>query len=93
MAHNDGIETTSVEKCTRANARLIKRKLIAAEKKMREAMKELAEAEQAILDGENEPNIKLPEFTDLRSATRVVARSTALLSLSWEEYEEARIGS
>ena len=56
-------------------------------------MAEIAEAEQAIINGENEVNIKLPEFTDLRSATRVVARATSTLSLSWEEYEQARIGS
>lgn len=93
MAQVHGIETPSAEKCTRANARLITRKLASAEKKLREAMAEIAEAEKAIIDGENEVNIKLPEFTDLRSATRIVARATSTLSLSWEEYEQARIGS
>lgn len=93
MAQIHGVETPSVKKGTRANARLINRKLAAAEKKLREAMAEIAEAEQAIISGENEADIKLPEFKDLRSATRVVARATSTLHLSWAEYEEARIGS
>lgn len=93
MAQVHGIATPSVEKGTRANARLITRKLAAAEKKMREAMAAIAEAEQAVINGENEVSIKLPEFSDLRFATRVIARATSTLSLSWEDYEQARIGS
>jgi hypothetical protein len=93
MAQIHGIETPSVEKGTRANARLITRKLASAEKKLREAMAEIAEAEQAIINGENEANIKLPEFTDLRGAIRIARRATSTLQLSWEEYDQARIGS
>lgn len=95
MARNDGTAantSTIGVKSTRANARLITRKLASAEKKMREAMAELAEAAEAVTNGEEGPEYKVTEFNDLRSATRIVAKSTAILNLSWSNYEEARIG-
>lgn len=96
MARNDGSAAntpTTGLKSTRANARFITRKLASAEKKMREAMAELAEAAEAVATNEEGPEYKVTEFNDLRSATRIVAKSTAILNLSWENYEQARIGS
>jgi hypothetical protein len=96
MARNDGSAATAspiAEKGSRANARFINRRLTSAERKLREAMEEIAEAAEAVSDGENEAYIKITEFNDLRGAIRIARRATSTLQLSWEEYEQARIRS
>lgn len=96
MARNDGSAPEShspLEKGSRANARFIVRKLASAEQKMREAMAELDEAAEAVEANEDGAQWKVADFTDLRSATRIIARSTSALQLSWGEYEQSRIKS
>lgn len=77
-------------KCTAANARLIDTKLLEAADHVRAAMRSYAEVMDAIKEGENEPEFKLPEVQDLFGTARTLARATIHAELPWSGYADAR---
>lgn len=82
--------TAAQEMTTTENARFIEKRTASAVKKIHEAMLELRAAEIAINKGENEADLKLPNFEDLRGLLKIGSREARRLHTEWAGYADAR---